>query len=620
MDQPNNKLIFFNRIFITTCSFWASVHKELNISRSVYVAFIDLTTIIWSFAILFTSFYKLVGSNHPLNHDKKKASLPSVGAGLGLGELKQLITLDYLPNIDQFSTLYYGLMLVTIGSALVWRLYLNFYRHSNCYLKRHPTYSSDGNLLFDAKLELAEFFLSGPMDSNNKALQINYARLQDDPSMLDEMIRQRNEQHKGQREESLLPHFIQPLNKRKRIHAIKSMEQLIIARHYAESLAARFHKPALFPPELPKQERLLARLHLTRDNLYPNSKGSPLSSDHKLAQDPQCSGEARLRGGSIGGDMFEASSDGGHMDLKQVYQVPIRAVDFLYDKSANRWNYLAGHLYKLVTITTILSIPLFYYIIVGLNSVRYKFRGPQQGKIGVIFDLYGPLEQTYACLQASLFFIATNVFITLFHIDLIYKARPITREIMIISNMYRMEQLNRLPQSEVYRQQLRIWAYFDNISQLDDFMSKYSLISMATIVIGLSFGQSFIRLEDVALKLGSGAAIVSNLFSFTYLHLVSWHIEKQTTPVHKAILSIIARETSYNSKRQWQRTLFGFFVHDSHRTFTLDGRYPLNLQSFLKTIFGLATMSLVINRLFHKRVWGTSFANQVLEQQVKATR
>lgn len=489
--------------------------------------------------------------------------------------LSDLLLLNYLPKMDEFGKLYYGLMLVTIGAALYWRLYLNYYRQSLKYRRHHPLCSPNGQRLFDAKCELIEFFMFGPQELPSLA----NAQVGQDCKWVD---------RDGLRWD--MSSFPAALQRRGRSRALATMDQLISARLCAENLASKFHKPATDPIELPKQENLLARLHVRK---------LQTKSSRPYERESTCGFDTRR--------LIEGST------LHQVYRVPIRSTDFLRDKSASRWNYLAKQVHIFSFFLLISSIPLFYYTIVGLNAVRSQFHSDNWNKSNEsrdkLLNIYGPLEQTYACTQASLFFMATNIFISLFYADLLYKSLPISRELRIISHLYRMEQLSCLPRAEMYRQQLRIWAYFDNILVLDGFISKYSLISMATVIIGLSFGQSYLRVEDMALKAGTAAALISNLLSFTYLHLVSWHIEKRSAPVHKAILCIIARESHHEAKREWQRTLFGFFGPDWRRTFTLGGRYPLNLQSFLKTIFGLATVSLVINRLFHKRAWEASFAH-----------
>lgn len=451
MDSSKNRLIKLNRIFLVVCAYCASLNTELGLPTRTWLVCIDRLTQGWSCVILATSLVKFIRfPREPAGRDQQSS-------------LGDILALNYLPRINEFGKLYFGLVSISIGAALAWRLYLNSYRSKLMCSSANPT----AQQLFDAKYEVIEFFMSGPTQHDTATIR-------------------------------------RSLDQRR--HA-KAFESLASVRRIASDLASRFHRhPSLHPVKLPRQASLLARVHGWNRTLAPGH------SAHGL----------------------------GHQStfLLQVYRVPIRSSDFLSDRSETRWNFLAKSVLAFASVLTVIGVPLFWLSIVGLESVRLQFGPAPSDQYHDLLLAYGMLEQAYACSQAAMFFVFTNVFITIFLADLMHKLRPIRREVEIICRLYQVERVRRLPRGEIHRQQLQLWAYFDNVFVLDDFVSKYSVVSMTTLIIGLSFGQSYLKVTDPPLKVGTVAALLSNFLSFTYLHLVSWHIEQRVRPEPKLALSI----------------------------------------------------------------------------------
>lgn len=291
--------------------------------------------------------------------------------------------------------------------------------------------------------------------------------------------------------------------------------------------------------------------------------------------------------------------------LDQVYENPMKSNNFFSEYSQSRWKYLFKHVYCWNFGVCLYALPIFWCVGIGFNSVSGRFGAHHliTGYWATAIYLYGVSEQIYACCQTALFLTFTNLFVTLFHADLVFKARPIRRGLERINMLYLNNCYNYSLafKEDIQRQQLRIWAFFDDLTQLDTYVSKYSLISMILFVVSMSFGQSYFTLEDAALKTGTAAVMLSNFISFSFLYIISWDIEKRSNAMHKTVMSIVAREPDFATMRIWQKTLFGFYERDSKRTFTLDSRTPLNLHLYFKTLFGLMTMSLVLNRLLAKR-------------------
>lgn len=465
------KLIKFNRFFLTTCASLASLNSEFGFPTKKWIIFVDRVTQLWSLVILVTSLIKSLkfpDQQQPLQEQNNK--------------LSDLLLLNYLPRINEFGKLYYGLVCISIGAALVWRVYLNFYR-PKCTKHRlkcnfaAPNIDNDNGQaenseIFDAKCELFEFFMKGPREAESA-------------------------------EKSRLM-----LSRRRHADAF---ERLIRVRHVADQLASRYHRHhSLDPVKLARQTGYLSRQHA-------KSRSSP---------------------GTGAPTQLKLTTRDQSVSLSHVYKIPVRSADFLSDHSRARWNHLAKITLTVTAMILTVSVPLCAYCIIGLRSVHAQFaldhglnlaqiEGDRRIYAGLL--VYGILEQAYACSQAAMFFIFTNIFITLFLADLTYKLTPIRREVAILAKLYRTEKVTQLPREEIYRQQLRLWAYFDNIFLLDDFVSKYSVVSMTTLVIGLSFGQSYLKVADPTLKSGTLAALISNFLSFTYLHLISWYIEQRVS-------------------------------------------------------------------------------------------
>lgn len=432
MMQPKremNKFTTFNRSFMKLCLTWASLNAELDLPTGFLLKFFDQLTLVWSILILITSLLKFF---IPLEVSVALISpdLNSTRLAEPQRELRDLLLLNYLPRVNEFGKLYYGLVSVSVGAPLLWRIYLN-------YLRPRRRNSKTPN----AARKLVLFFINGP-----------------------------NVQIQSQ----------------------------VGCRH---SLAK----------QLLKSDDINTRLFTFDLDLITRSRRkTPLSTLHHQL-----------------GARESKEAD-------EVYRNPIRSHDFLADYSTKRWMFLARHVYCMILFIITVSLPIMYFTILGLDSVLDNF-GHQSGEDSLL-HLYGVCEQFYAITQAALFFVFTNIFIALFYADLMYKSAPIRLELRELDQLYQVDMQRRLEKSyeekvEMNLKQLRLWAYFDNIDQLDSFVNKYSIMSLLILVIGLSFGQSFLRIEIPELWMGTAAVLSSNIISFTFLYLISWRIEQRVSRI-----------------------------------------------------------------------------------------
>ena len=453
-------LIKANQLFVTIASYWASVNVEFNLPTSLWLLAIDRLTIGWSVVIIITSSIKILDLHNLIQLQTTETNSTE---SLKPPTARDLLILNFMPQINDFGKLYFGVTSVTTGSALVWRIYLNFIRPNLGHHNRGPPAS--GSELFNPKREVVEFFKSGPQTLGEPRAR----------------------------------------HLRRRRRAVKPTEQTAgsWAWHWSHKVAT------LHPDRQPRQGQLLAKIHGSWRRKWR---------------------ESQLDWSQAGCRPEEEEEEEGKEEQElvlQVYRIPIRSADFLHDRSQARWNFLARQVYAFCASCLIMSSVNLYYIVRGLHFVLVQF-GPQTGSgpLANWLFIYGALEQIYAITQAMIFFVFTNIFITLFHADLVYKMRPIRREIRILSHLYNTMQLETIPLDQVRREQIRLWAYFDNIHQIDAFVSRFSLISMLTLIIGLSFGQSYLRVSNTSLKTATAFALLSNLMSFTYLHLISWSVEQ----------------------------------------------------------------------------------------------
>lgn len=478
--EPSTRasLVKLNRAFMTICAHWASVNTELDLPVGATLLFIDRLTLLWSFVIITTTIIKCFKL---IDYWNSQASITST-ISIHSTELQQLdeilwkdvLTLNYLPNIHDFGKLYYGLIWISIGSALSWRLYLDFYRPRQCRIR----ISRSRPELFNAKHELINFFMGGPIKTMSANRAIN--------------------------------HLI--LNCRRHANAF---EKCISARHCASNLVARVQS-SLQPPKLPKQAGLLGRMHEKRISFKDLPPNTWRNNHHRWSR--QSKDLAQSYWANTGGPI-----------VIQYYKVPIRAVDFLRDCTEERWLFLVKRVYLFCLLALVLSMPILWYLTIGIETIMQKFTSSKQGMIDKAMNVYGTLELVYTITQAAMFFVFTNIFLTLFHADLVFKFKPIRHEIEIISKLYQHGKVVQLQKEEVHRQQLRLWSYFDYVNLLDDYVSVYAIVSMTVLILGLSFGQSYIKIDEPTLKMGTLSALLSNFLSFTYLHLASWNIEQKVS-------------------------------------------------------------------------------------------
>jgi len=432
------KLAKANKLFFTVCAHLASVNSEFGLPTVPFLTIIDRITIVWSVVIFITSLLKF----HTFKENPPQ-DLNDCMTGEHLVSFRDVLLLNYLPCVNEFGKLYYGLVSVSIGSPLAWRLYLSYYKQA-----RHMS----PNL--DAKRKLVIFFLEGSTSSSKQSAGI----------------------------------------------------------HPTGIINASIHSKNFDWP-------LLADNEVFKGSDVPSTKAEanckPLAHLSYLHH-----GQSAIRGKD---------------KLARVgfFNNPIRSLDYVTDRTETRWRYLVRHVYKVLSIIAMLSLPILCFTIEGLQMVMHNF-SPSSDKVADlnrVLNLYGYMEQFYACTQGALFFVFTNIFITLFHIDLINKFRPVKRDLQWLNMVQVTGGIDEVKSATtiIRAQQMRLWAYFDNIAQLDSFVSKYSVISMITFIIGISFGQSFLKVEERSLKTGTAAVLISNFLSFSYLYLISWDIEQRVS-------------------------------------------------------------------------------------------
>lgn len=457
-DKKNERKVKLNRSFITICSTLASVNNEFNIETNSFLRSWDKITLIWSFITLTTNCLKCLQYQQlaPLG-SRNQTNSNDFNCGEKyhyVWKFEDLILLNYLPCINEFGQLYYGLSSVAIGSPLIWRLYLNYYR---------PLFSKNNlstKVCHDGIVEIIKFFLYGP-DYNTKQIE----------------------------EKELLNTVELELTRAREHHCHLSVEI-----EYGQSLK-------LFNP-IPRDE-LLARYW--RKNI----------------------------------SIFSANFD----EISESYENPIRKHNFFTCRSNGRWNFIFKRVIIIGSIICLATIPITWFTIKGLRTVLiYCTLRNNNGENDLRIDLlyyYGAAEQIYCCAQGALFFIFTNFFLIIFHADLIYSFRFITKDIYLLwGEIYSYVEstgiLTPEPHDEaltkrIHMIQTRLWAFFDHIKKLDSFVSSYSLASIITLIIGILFGQSYLKVQEATLRRGTIAVLLANFLSFTTLYIISWDIERKVS-------------------------------------------------------------------------------------------
>ena len=462
-----------------------------------------------------------------------------------------LLLSDFFPNMDSFGKLYYGLEFITFGLALVWRIHWIYARPWFGRAKPSGLLSEEKRRpTFNAMYEMAHFLISSPSKSRETggeackhSCTLNFGR-----SAGGAPVELRSEANREEADEE-----------------------------------SNYHGIQLFPAHLPRQQRLLTRVWL----------GS--RADEELVDERR--------------------------PLAQYYRIPIGSEDIFCDKSWKRWSSLAVTQCALYLLINTLTIPLAYYTVVGIGALRYKF-GPRSMDSALCRWLsgYRLFEQIFSCHQAGMFFVAFNILIGLFRVDLWHKSEPLQAQLNALAACYTRGQISPahkrarlkhgrpLPAPGLHSKLQRlVWAYFACLRDYDQFVSLQSVLAMTAAMAGMAISQSYIRMEDQALRWATLSGLCWNLASFTYLHVVSWHLERSAAAMHQTIFFIVQHEPERSNQRAWEHLLAGFFEPHYPRSFTLGGRYVLNLRTYIKTIFSFATTSFLINRVFHRLDWERGF-------------
>lgn len=459
MDQRHKRKVKLNRYFIKICSTLASVNDEFNIETNFFLRAFDRITIVWSFIALITNFLKYLQYTQYAEIGSRDQDNPNDFncGGNHHHELKltDLILLNYLPCVNEFGPLFYGLTCVAIGSPLIWRLYLNYFR------PRYSEKSLSSKVHHDGIIEIIRFFVYGP---NNESQQVGVKELSDTVEL--ELIRAREH------------------------HCHLSVEI-----EYGQSLK-------LFNPI--SVNELLARYW--RKNITNYEDNNP----------------------------------------SEFYENPIRKHNFFTFQSEARWNFMLKRVVTIGLIISISGIPIIWYTIEGLETVLLFFtfhnnNGERDLRINFL-HYYGIAEQYYSCTQGALFFVFTNFFLIMFHSDLTYLFRFIDQDINLLwreiyssveaTGTIKPEPHNEALTRRIHMIQTRLWAFFDHVIKIDSFVSKYSLSSVITLVIGILFGQSYLKVQEPTLRRGAIAVLLANFFSFTILYVISWDIERRVRIVN----------------------------------------------------------------------------------------
>lgn len=454
MAKQHERKVKLNQYFIKICSTFASVNNEFNIETNFFLRALDKTTLIWSFIALITNLIKYLQyqkfAEIGVRNQNNTNDFNCGGKYHYELKLTDLILLNYLPCINEFGPLYYGLSCVAIGSPLIWRLYLNYYR---------PLFSKKGlssRVRHDGIIKIIRFFVYGP---KNEAQQFEEKDLTRTVEL--ELVRAR-EHH----------------------------SHLSVELEYGQSYK-------LFNPI--SMDQLLARYWRKNKTDYVDNNPS------------------------------------------EFYENPIRKHNFFIWQSEARWNIMLRRVITIGFSISILSIPIVWFTIEGLNTVLIYFTiyndiGQKDFRPNILY-YYGIAEQFYGCTQGALFFIFTNFFLIIFHSDLTYLFEMINKDINLLwKEMYSSAETTGIltpePHNEdltkrIHMIQTRLWAFFDHIVKIDSFVSKYSLISILTFVITILFGQSYLKVQEPALRRGTIAVVLTSFLSFTILYIISWDIERR---------------------------------------------------------------------------------------------
>lgn len=173
-NQKHGRKVRLNRYFITICSTLVSLNNEFGIETNSILKLFDKVTLIWSFIALTTNFFKYLQFQQLADlgpRDQNNTNQFNCREKYHYElKFKDLILLNYFPCINELGPLHYSLSSVTIGSLLIWRLYLNYYRP--LFDWKNPS----TKVCHDGIVEMMRFFVYGP---NNDTKQIEEKELSD---------------------------------------------------------------------------------------------------------------------------------------------------------------------------------------------------------------------------------------------------------------------------------------------------------------------------------------------------------------------------------------------------------------------------------------------------------
>lgn len=525
----SQRFVKLNRKFISICGYWASLSGEFNLPHEKLIGLmIGWLTMVWSLIIIVTCSSRLAELTF-----KSKSPFQQLNRTLDQQRPTAWSELDDQPNLQTFGSLHYRLVIVSACTTLIWRLYLVLSRRA----QSSEQVVSDP---FDGRQEAVDFFLNGPCTS-----AVQYETTE----KLFNIYFRRNCSH--------LPGFQRTFHGDEQTRdRHRNRGQDHDCGHEEDVSVDRFGN------DLDKGEPADAAAGKT---------GGPLSGAHEQPR--------------------------GHQSRLRTYRIPIGSADFLLDKSESRWLNIARHVHAYALLSTICAVLITCLILSGLSLLKERFRvtsvvrssdnGEPRGEGGehkliVWLGVYEIIEQVYIISQLYAFLIATNVFVALFHQDLVYKAQLILDELQLLICHFSSGLIETVPLKRVYWIQLRIWSYFNQISIVDRLISRYAVVLVIQLSIVMAFCQSFLWLNNAIFKRGIIAAISSNLLSLVYLHAVSEHLERKSRIFWKNITTILAAEQKAGVKREWQRLLKAFFQPTHYRTFTIGGMFPANFGTFLR--------------------------------------
>lgn len=243
---------------------------------------------------------------------------------------------------------------------------------------------------------------------------------------------------------------------------------------------------------------------------------------------------------------------------KHWFKNPVKNINMETDHSYKRWRWLlkttmllSTFILSLGLLATSVSMFCLNEYSISLIMTSYNEENNLRTKVNKILTIYGITEVCYICIQVFLILSATDIFISLFYADLIYRSQSIESDLRDHLNYLLDRELEdgiiggskfreHPPEVRwlVRHHQLRLWSYFYYIDQLDNFISEYNIIHRILFIMCIAVGQGFLRTKDSMLKMGTASVIIGNFLSFTFVHVISWHIESRVSIIIIIIIII----------------------------------------------------------------------------------